>query len=77
MALRRRLHIRQVADVRRSRCPYAVGVLIKIWVEGEPPVGRVESEVGRHLSFAGWLQLLKLLSELIQLPREEERFTGR
>ncbi len=66
-----------MADVRRSRCAYAVAVLIKIWVEGEPPVGHVENEVGRHLSFAGWLQLLKLLSELMQLPREEERPPGR
>lgn len=44
-------------------------MLIRVWVdERDPPSGRVEVEGGEPEVFSGWLGLLKVLSEVLNLP---------
>lgn len=53
--------------MRGSRDPLeATAVLIRIWIEGRQPLaGTAAIEGSEPLRFDGWLELLKVVSELV------------
>ena len=62
-------NITELSDVRFGTPCDDGRVLIKIWIdEPSPPRGRTETEEGEERPFAGWLQLLAMLNELLEQP---------
>lgn len=44
---------------------------IEIWIDGtDPPSGRVGDD-GDPLPFCGWIDLLAVLSQILETPRDE------
>jgi hypothetical protein len=57
-------NITRPGDVCQSSAATVVGVLIQIWQdEGQPLAGRVARDGQEPKQFAGWLQLLSILSD--------------
>jgi hypothetical protein len=52
----------------RSTRPWeAAAVLIRVWIEGTQPLaGTAATEGSEPLPFDGWLELLRVLSELVE-----------
>ena len=49
---------------------------IEIWVDGtDPPTGRV-GDRGGSVPFCGWIDLLAVLSEVLEAPRDEQGELG-
>jgi hypothetical protein len=52
----------------------AAAVLIRIWIEGSQPLaGTAAAEGGEHLRFDGWLELLRVVSELVAAGTTDSR----
>jgi hypothetical protein len=51
----------------RSRRPWeAAAVLIRLWIQGSQPLaGTAATEGGEPLPFEGWLEMLRVVSELV------------
>jgi hypothetical protein len=65
-----RRNITRPGDVCQSSATTVVGVLIQIWQdEGQPLSGRVARDGQEPKQFAGWLQLLSILSEWLAPER--------
>jgi hypothetical protein len=57
----------------RSRRPWEAAVLIRLWIEGSQPLaGTAATEGGEPLRFDGWLELLRVVSELVAAPSSDE-----
>ena len=52
----------------------AAAVLIRIWIEGgQPLAGTAAVEGGEPLRFDGWLELLRVVSELVAAGNTDSR----
>jgi hypothetical protein len=52
----------------------AAAVLIRIWIEGSQPLaGTAAIEGGEQLRFDGWLELLRVVSELVAAGTTDSR----
>jgi hypothetical protein len=57
----------------RSRAPWEAAVLIRLWIEGSQPLaGTAATEGGEPLRFDGWLELVRVVSELVAAPSSDE-----
>ena len=69
--------IAQMGDVREVGPPYRGGVLIIIRREASQPLaGRVCMENGEEEQFVGWLQLLGILSRVLNADRQPRGARG-
>jgi hypothetical protein len=65
-----RRNITRLGDVYDSSAATVVGVLIQIWQdEAQPLSGRVARDGQEPKQFAGWLQLLSILSDWLAPER--------